>query len=119
MPPRRRKRLDASSFGLPADELRRGIFTHAAALWARDVLIADARSPRVTVQFASEQAGLLGGIDEAIAVLKVGAEDWSELTVHALYDGDRIDADETVMTVDGRFDQFAHLAPLCVGVLSR
>jgi nicotinate phosphoribosyltransferase len=52
-------------------------------------------------------------------VLKVGVEDWSQLTVHALYDGDRIDADETVMTVDGRFDQFAHLTPLCVGVISR
>jgi nicotinate phosphoribosyltransferase len=73
----------------------------------------------VTVQFSSEQSGLLGGIDEAIAVLKVGVEDWSQLTVSALYDGDRIDADETVMTVDGRFDQFAHLAPLCVGVISR
>ena len=117
--PRRRKRLDASSFDLPAEELRRGEFSHATAVWARDVLVADARSPLVTVQFASEQSGLLCGIDEALAVFKVGVQDWSEVTVHALYDGDRIDADETVMTVDGRFDQFAHLAPLCVGVLSR
>ena len=117
--PRRRKRLDAASFELPADELRRGVFSHATAAWARDVLVADERSPLVTVQFASEQAGLLGGIDEALAVFKVSVDDWSQLTVHALYDGDRIEADETVMTVDGRFDQFAHLAPLCVGVLSR
>jgi nicotinate phosphoribosyltransferase len=117
--PRRRKRLDAASFELPAEELRLGGFSHATAVWARDVLIADNRSPLVTVQFASEQSGLLGGIDEAIAVLKVGVEDWSQLSVQALYDGDRIEADETVMTVDGRFDQFAQLAPLCVGVLSR
>src|SRR5689334_18842466 len=117
--PRRRKRLDAASFELPAEQLRRGDFSHATAVWARDVLRADNRSPPVTVQFSSEQSGLLGGIDEAIAVIKVAAEDWSELTVHALYDGDRIDADETVMTVDCRFDQFAQLAPLCVGVLSR
>jgi nicotinate phosphoribosyltransferase len=117
--PRRRKRLDAASFDLPAEQLRRGDFSHPTAVWARDVLIADGRSPLVTVQFSSEQSGLLGGIDEAIAVVKVGVEDWSQLTVHALYDGDRIDADETVMTVDGRFDQFAQLAPLCVGVLSR
>src|SRR6266508_1220180 len=107
--PRRRKRLDASSFDLPAEELKRGAFAHATAVWARDVLLADNRSPLVTVQFSSEQSGLLGGIDEAIAVFKVGVEDWSQLTVHALYDGDRIDADETVMTVDGRFEQFAHL----------
>ena len=68
--PRRRKRLDAGSFDLPAEELRRGSFTQATALWARDVLIADGRSPVVTVQFSSEQSGMLGGIDEAIATLK-------------------------------------------------
>src|SRR3982751_1193552 len=117
--PRRRKRLDAASFELSVEGLRRGDFSHATAVWGRDVFIDDGRSPLVTVQFASEQSGLLGGIDEAIAVLKVGVDDWSQLSVHALYDGDRIEADETVMTVDGRFDQFAHLAPLCVGVLSR
>lgn len=117
--PRRRKRLDAGSFDLPAEELRRGSFTHATALWARDVLVADGRSPVVTVQFSSEQSGMLGGIDEAIATLKVAVEDWSQLIVHALYDGDRIDADETVMIVEGRYEQFAHLAQLCIGVLSR
>ncbi|HUQ82955.1 MAG TPA: hypothetical protein VM076_17520 [Gemmatimonadaceae bacterium] len=117
--PRRRKRLDAASFDLPVEELRRGAFSHPTAVWSRDVLVADARSPLVTVQFASEQSGLLGGIDEAIAVLKAGLADWFDVTVHALYDGDRIEADETVMTVDGRFDHFAHLTPLCVGVLSR
>jgi nicotinate phosphoribosyltransferase len=117
--PRRRKRLEPSSFDLPGEELRRGAFSHASALWARDVLIADGRSPLVTVQFSTEQGGLVGGIDEAIAVLKFGVEDWSQLSVNALYDGDRVEADETVMTVDARFDLFAHLAPLCVGVLSR
>ena len=117
--PRRRKRLDASSFDLPVEDLRRGVYSPATAVWARDVLVADGRSPLVTVQFSTEQSGVLGGIDEAIAVLKVGLEDWSQLVVHALYDGDRIEADETVMTVDGRFDLIAHLAPLCVGVLSR
>lgn len=117
--PRRRKRLEAASFDLPAGELRQGGFSHASAIWARDVLVADGRSPHVTVQFSTEQGGLLGGIDEAIAVLKAGVDEWSELVVHALYDGDRIEPDETVMTVEGRFDLFAHLAPLCVGVLSR
>jgi len=117
--PRRRKRLDAASFDLPVEELRRGSYAHPATLWARDVLIADSRSSIVTVQFAGEQSGLLGGIDEAIAALKVGVDDWSQLAVHALYDGDRIEADETVMTVEGHYEQFAHLAPLCIGVLSR
>ena len=29
-------------------------------------------------------------MDEAIAVLKLCSDDWDELTVHALYDGDDI-----------------------------
>src|SRR6476661_6301364 len=69
--PRRRKRLDSASFDLPAEQLRRGDFSHPTAVWARDVLIADGRSPLVTVQFSCEQSGLLGGIDEAIAVLRM------------------------------------------------
>ena len=117
--PRRRKRLDPSNFDLPADDLRAGGFAHATAVWARDVLAADGRSPLVTVQFSSEQSGLLGGIDEAIALLKVGTDDWLQFVVHALYDGDRINADETVMTIEGRYERFAHLAQLCVGVLAR
>ena len=54
--PRRRKRLDAASFDLPAEQLRLGEFSHPTAVWARDVLIADGRAPLVTVQFASEIA---------------------------------------------------------------
>jgi nicotinate phosphoribosyltransferase len=117
--PRRRKRVEAAAFNIPVDELRRGEFAHQTAVWSRDVLLADDRHPRVTVQIASEDGGLACGIDEAIAVLKVGVDDWSQLVVHALYDGDRIDVGESVMTIEGSFDQFAHLAPLCVGVLSR
>ena len=30
-------------------------------------------------------------MDEAIAILKLCSEDWDALTVHALYDGDRIE----------------------------
>jgi nicotinate phosphoribosyltransferase len=117
--PRRRKRLEPSTFTLPLDDLKRGAFTHHTATWARDVLVAESLSAQVTVQFSAEQAGLICGTDEAIALLKIGTDDWSQLVVHALNDGDRVEADETVMTIEGRFSDFAHLAPLCVGVLSR
>src|SRR5688500_3809154 len=117
--PRRRKRLDSSSFDLPAEELRRGAFSHPATTLTRDVLISDGRSPLVSVQFSTEQPGLLDGIDVARAVLKVGVDDWSLLTVNALYDGNCIVADETVMSVVAGFNLCAHRAPLCIGVLSR
>ena len=61
----------------------------------------------------------LGGMDEALAILRLGAEDWEALTVHALYDGDRLEPWETVMTIEGDYTLFAHLETAYLGVLSR
>ena len=119
MAPRRRKRLDPASFALPVEELRRGTFSHASALLARDVLIADGRSPTVIVQIVSEQDGPVAGCDETIALLRAGVDDWSQVSVHALYDGDVVEAGESVMTIEGELPRFAHLAALCIGILSR
>jgi nicotinate phosphoribosyltransferase len=62
---------------------------------------------------------MLGGMDEAIAILKLCSHDWDELTVHALHDGDRIDPWETVMTIEGDYTLFAHLETVYLGVLAR
>jgi nicotinate phosphoribosyltransferase len=58
-------------------------------------------------------------MDEAIAVLKLCAEDWDELTVHALYDGDDLAPYETAMTIEGDYTLFAHLETVYLGVLAR
>jgi nicotinate phosphoribosyltransferase len=58
-------------------------------------------------------------MDEAIAILKLCSEDWDELTVHALYDGDRVEPYESVMTIEGDYTFFAPLETLYLGVLAR
>lgn len=118
MPPRRRKRLDPAHFQLPVEGIRRGDYSSRSALRARDTLIADGFSPRVMVQITIERAGIACGTDEAIAVLKLCADDWAALVVHSLYDGDRVEAYDTVMTIEGEYQRFAHLEPLLLGVLS-
>ena len=71
---------------------------------------------------------VLCGIDEALAILKLvqrrddGArwrDGWDQLDVRALYDGDAIGPFETVMTIEGDYDLFAHLETPYLGVLSR
>ena len=119
MSPRRKKRLDPASFHLPVEQVRAGHYSDRAALRARDVLLADGRNPVVAIQFTAERPGVLGGTDEAIALLKLCVDDWAGLAVHALFDGDRVEACETVMTVEGRYSAFAHIASLCLGVLAR
>ena len=56
-----------------------------------------------------EEAGWLGGMDEAIAILKLCSHDYDGLEIRALYDGDEIEPYEPVMHIEGDYTAFAHL----------
>src|SRR5947199_10716709 len=115
----RRKRLPPEIFDLPVEKMREGYYTDVYFNFARDTLLADGRHPRVVMQVFQKKRAVLGGMDEAIAVLKLCSDDWDALTVHALYDGDPIEPYETVMTIEGDYTTFAHLETLYLGVLAR
>lgn len=106
-------------FNLPVDDIRRGFYTDAYFVRAREVLRQDRRSPTVIMQFSGKQEGWLSGIDEAVAILKTCADDWNALTVHALYEADRFESWDAVLTIEGAYDTFAHLETLCLGALAR
>jgi len=115
--PRRRKRLDPSVFRLPADQIKAGEYSDRYSALIQKVLRAAKKNPRVRLQVTAKQDGWLSGIDESIAILKSGVEDWGSLTVNALYEGDLLDAWDTVMTIEGEYATFAHLETLYLGVL--
>jgi nicotinate phosphoribosyltransferase len=119
MPPRRRKRVDPSAFGLPVDQIKQGFFADAFAARARDVVRQDARASKVLLQVSGTREGWIGGIDEAIAILKLCADDWNALVVNALYEGDRYENWDTVLTIEGPYDAFGHVLTACLGTLSR
>jgi nicotinate phosphoribosyltransferase len=114
-----RKRLPPDIFDLPVEKMREGYYTDAYFNSTREVLLSDDRHPRVVMQVFQKKNSVLGGMDEAIAVLKLCSEDWEPLTVHALYDGDGIEPYETVMTIEGDYTLFAHLETVYLGVLAR
>jgi nicotinate phosphoribosyltransferase len=115
----RRKRLPPEIFDLPVEKMREGYYTDVYFNQARETLLADGRHPRVVMQVFQKKTAVLGGMDEAIAILKLCADDWDALTVHALYDGDEIAPWETVMTIEGDYTLFAHLETVYLGVLAR
>ena len=119
MAPPRKKRLDPAIFHLPVEKMREGYYSDKYFVRARDLLRRDKHRPRVTMQIFGKSHAHLGGIDEAIAILKLCAESWDELVVHALYDGDEIKPWETVLLIDGPYDAFAVLETLYLGVLAR
>jgi nicotinate phosphoribosyltransferase len=116
---RRRRRLPPEIFDLPVEKMRDGYYTDAYFNHARSALLADGRRPRVVMQVFQKKRAVLGGVDEAIAILQLCADDWDALTVHALYDGDEVAPWETVMTIEGDYTLFAHLETLYLGVLAR
>jgi nicotinate phosphoribosyltransferase len=115
----RTKRLPPEIFELPVEKMREGYYTDAYFNHTREVLLRDGRRPRVVMQVFQKKRSYLGGIDEAIAVLKLCAEEWDDLTVHALYDGDGLEPYEPVLTIEGDYTGFAHLETVYLGVLAR
>ena len=115
----RRPRLDPSIFHLPVDKMRSGYYSDKYFTRTREILVADRHRPHVTMQVFGKSHALLGGIDEAIAILKLCAVEWSELQIKALYDGDEVQPWETVLEIEGPYDAFAHLETLFLGVLAR
>ncbi|HEV8305806.1 MAG TPA: hypothetical protein VGQ25_12640 [Gemmatimonadales bacterium] len=114
-----RPRLDPAIFHLPVEKMREGYYSDKYFVRARDLLRTDRHRPRVTMQVFGKAHAYLGGIDEAIAILKLCTERWDELVVHALYDGDAIEPWETVLLIEGPYDAFAVLETLYLGVLAR
>jgi nicotinate phosphoribosyltransferase len=118
-PTTRSKRLPPDIFDLPVEKMREGYYTDAYFNHARDALLADGRHPSVLMQVFQKKNAVLGGMDEAIAVLRLCSHDWEALSVHALYDGDDVAPNETVMTIEGDYTLFAHLETVYLGVLAR
>ncbi len=123
-----RTRLDPAIFRLPVDRIRTGYYSDAYFVLTKTLLESEGDHPHVTMQVFQKNESILGGVDEALAVLRTcsgyaenGAwvNGWDQLVVHALHEGDRIAPRETVMTIEGDYSLFAHLETVYLGSLAR
>ncbi len=116
-------------FRLPVDKIRDGYYSDAYFNHTKALLEADDHHPHVVMQVFQRHESVLGGIDEALAIVKQGAgyrgadgrwvSTFDQLQVNALYEGDEIAPWETVMTIEGDYSQFAHLETVYLGCLAR
>ncbi|HKT82606.1 MAG TPA: quinolinate phosphoribosyl transferase [Solirubrobacterales bacterium] len=122
------QRLAPEVFRLPVEKIRSGYYSDSYFVLTKELLEAEGRHPEVTMQVFAKRAGLLGGIDEALAILRLcsgrqrgGAwrDGWPDLRVRGLGEGDRIEPWETVLTIAGDYSLFAHLETVYLGSLSR
>jgi nicotinate phosphoribosyltransferase len=123
-----RTRLDPSVFRLPVERIRQGYYTDAYFNFTKQLLEEQGRHRAVTMQVFQKHDSVLGGIDEAIAVLKQcsGREGehgwvsgWEELSVEALYEGDEVSPWEPALMIEGDYSLFAHLETVYLGSLAR
>ncbi len=124
-----RERLSPDVFRLPVEKIREGYYSDAYFNHAKTLLEEDDHHPRVVMQVFQKKDSVLGGIDEALAVVRQcsGHHDesgrwvdgWGGLEVRALFEGDAISPYETVMTIEGDYAQFAHLETVYLGCLAR
>ena len=122
-------RLDPAVFNLPVERMRAGYYSDAYFNLTKELLEAEDRHPHVLMQVFQKHDSLLGGVDEAIAILKTASgrmspgglwlPGWDELVVHALHEGDRIAPYETVLTIEGDYSLFAHLETVYLGTMAR
>jgi nicotinate phosphoribosyltransferase len=121
-------RLPPETFRLPVDRIREGYYSDQYFNLTRELLEAEDRHPRVLMQVFQKEQSILGGIDEALAIVERCSGrhldggwqgGWGELEVRALNEGDEIAPFETVMTIEGDYSLFAHLETVYLGCLAR
>src|SRR5919206_565921 len=124
-----RERLAPEVFRLPIEKIREGYYSDVYFNYAKATLELEGHHPRVLMQVFQRKESILGGVDEAIAVLRQCAghrradgsweDGWGALEVYALHEGDEVAPWETVMTIEGNYAVFAHLETVYLGCLAR
>ena len=165
-------RLPFHVFDLPIQEIRRGYRSDVYFWREKLILERNGYNPLVTMQVFQKRRAVLCGIDEAIAILRVGTghytdlkkahklfdqlmnvktnlrksrytdegrfvslmqerleiedgldsiwvDEFDQLKISALRDGDELGPYETVMHIEGPAASFAHLETVYLGVLAR
>jgi nicotinate phosphoribosyltransferase len=124
-----RQRLAPDVFRLPVDKIREGYYSDAYFNHTKTLLEEEGHRPSVLMQVFQKHESVLGGIDEAIAVLRLCSgergpdgewiDGWPRLDVRALHEGDEIAPVEPVLTIEGDYALFAHLETVYLGCLAR
>lgn len=138
-----RERAPSDVFHLPVENIRSGYYSDQYFNRTKSLVGDLLPDTTVTMQVFQKNHAVLGGVDEAIAILRecsgftdVYGDDllsqwyeqtakslwnnaWEDLTVKALREADRITPFEPVLTIEGPYRYFAHLETVYLGVLAR
>ncbi|MHA1786017.1 MAG: quinolinate phosphoribosyl transferase [Candidatus Helarchaeota archaeon] len=121
-------RLPSSFFSFSSDfikNVRNGLYTDVYFNRSREIILnfqkrySDYDPLLLMNVFSRHKKGeaIVCGLDYSIRLIQAAA--FNQVEIHALYDGDIIHPNETVMTIKGHLSDFIHLETLYLGVLAR
>lgn len=97
-----------------------GFYSANYFLKSRKIVAENEPNHIVTMQwFQRTNDAMLCGIDEAIALIHTFAVEPENLVIEALNDGDIIQAEEPVLKVTGKYENFGFLESVIDGILAR
>jgi len=100
--------------------IKDGFFSANYFLKSRKIVAENEPNHIVTMQwFQRRNDSMLCGIDEAIALIHTFAVEPENLVIEALNDGDIIQAEEPVLKVTGKYENFGFLESVIDGILAR
>jgi len=113
------KRLTNKTFKFPK-EIKDGYYSANYFLKTRKIVLKHLKNHQVMMQFFQrENDVMLCGIDEVLALIKIFANNPKSLKIVALNDGDIIKANEPVLKITGKYEDFGYLESLIDGILAR
>ena len=112
-------RLPVESFSFPVEKIKAGYYTDAYFMRSAEILNGDNYHPRVLMQIFARDNVVVCGTDEVIALIKTCAFHPENIVIHSLHDGEEVEEWETVMTIEGDYQDFAHLETIYLGILAR
>ncbi|MCQ2794258.1 MAG: nicotinate phosphoribosyltransferase [Bacilli bacterium] len=113
------KHLTNKTFCFPKS-IADGFYSANYFLKTRNIVLKHLKNHKVTMQFfARTDDAMLCGIDEVLALIKTFAKNPTQLKIEALNDGDLMKANEPVLKITGRYEDFGYLESLIDGILAR
>jgi len=112
-------RLTNKTFNFPL-AIKDGFYSANYFLKTRNIVSKYLKNHVAMMQFFERADDvMLCGIDEAIALIKTFAKNPKKLKIYALNDGDIINANEPVLKIEGKYEDFGYLESLIDGILAR
>ena len=113
------KRLTNKTFNFDP-KIKDGFYSANYFLKSRKIVLENVPNHKVTMQwFQRKDNCMLCGIDESIALINTFAVHPEDLLIEALNDGDIISANEPVLKVTGKYEDFGFLESVIDGILAR